>query len=231
MRREAEPELMIRREQVIAYSEGDFSEGENKFIKFINHYLKKNKIKLTSDDLIVDLGCGPGNITEKLSLKWPKTNILGIDGSEEMILKAENNKNKNNSIGALTNLNYLCADIKKIKLQDLTPHKNISLLVSNSLIHHITHVDEFFEFIKNLSTKNTINFHKDLIRPNDEKKAIELKVKCAEEFSKILADDFYASLKASYTKIELKTKILEKNLSSLDLIEEDNKYLIVYGKV
>ena len=231
MRRVAEPELMIRREQVIAYSEGDFSEGEKNFIKFINNYLKKNKVKLTSDDLIVDLGCGPGNITEKLSLRWPYANILGIDGSDEMILQAENNKIKNKSIGALTNLNYLCADIKKLKLKDLTPYKNIRLLVSNSLIHHITHVDEFFEFIKTLSTKDTINFHKDLIRPKNEKRAIELKVKCAEEFSNILADDFYASLKASYTKIELKTKILEKNLSSLDLIEDDNKYLIVYGKV
>ncbi len=230
MKRKAEPELMKRREQVIAYSEGDFNEGENNFIKFINNYLKNNRIKLSNKDLIVDLGCGPGNITEKLSINWPHVNVLGIDGSEEMILKAKSNKNKKELFRASNNLNYLCADVKKITLKDISA-KKVSLLVSNSLIHHINHLDQFFEFLLTLSTKETINFHKDLIRPNDKKTAIQLKAKCLNEFSSILADDFYASLLASYTREELKNKVIEKKLFNMDVIQENNKYLILYGKV
>ena len=114
MERRAEPELMNTKDQVDSYSEADFSKGEIKFIRFIKNYLKKNNIHLTHNDLIVDLGCGPGNISERLSKEWPNTSVLGIDGSKEMIHKAKIRKNEQEK--PLNNLNYLCEDIKKICL-------------------------------------------------------------------------------------------------------------------
>ena len=92
MERIPEPELMKKKEQVISYDEADFSEGEVNLINQINHYLLKKNIFFNEKDLIVDLGCGPGNISEKLALKWPNTEVVGIDGSKEMILRAEYNK-------------------------------------------------------------------------------------------------------------------------------------------
>ena len=77
----------------------------------------------------------------------------------------------------------------------------------------------------------TINFHKDLKRPSDEKTALELKVKCAEKYNDILTNDYYASLKASYTSRELKNFIFKRKLSSLEVFEEGDQYLVIYGKV
>ena len=91
MERVPEPELMEKKEQVISYDEADFSEGEVNLINQINQYLLKKNISLGKKDLIVDLGCGPGNISEKLAIKWPNTEVVGIDGSKEMILRAEYN--------------------------------------------------------------------------------------------------------------------------------------------
>ena len=34
---------------------------------------------------IIDIGCGPGNSTQILSLRWPKSTITGIDNSRAMI--------------------------------------------------------------------------------------------------------------------------------------------------
>ena len=229
MDRRAEPELMNTKDQVDSYSEADFSEGEIKFVQFIKNYLKKNDINLTSNDLIVDLGCGPGNISEKLSLEWPNINVIGIDGSKEMIKKAESRKNSQEK--SLSKLIYLCEDIKTLKLNEITDQKKITLLVSNSLIHHITNINEFFKSIISLSTKETLNFHKDLVRPLDEKSAMKLKAECASKYSETLTRDYYASLKASYRADELKYIISEKNLTQLDVIEEDKKYLILYGNV
>ena len=93
MERVPEPELMVEKEQVISYDEADFSEGEVNLIKQINYYLLRKNISLSEKDLIVDLGCGPGNISEKLAINWPNTEVLGINGSKEMILRAEYNKN------------------------------------------------------------------------------------------------------------------------------------------
>ena len=231
MERTVEPELMESEDQVISYAKADFSEGENNLINQINYYLVKNNINLNKQELIVDLGCGPGNISEKLSIKWPNAMVIGIDGSKEMIRIAESNKNKSSSRNRLKNLSYICADIKSFEASEVFLEKNISLLVSNSLIHHITHLDDFFNCIKRLSSCLTINFHKDLKRPNDEKYALELKEKCAAKYDDILTNDYYSSLKASYTLKELQNFIFENKLSSLEVFEEGDQYLVIYGKV
>ncbi len=231
MERTVEPELMEKEDQVISYAKADFSEGENNLIKQINYYFMKNNIHFNEKELIVDLGCGPGNISEKLSMKWPKAYVVGIDGSKEMIRVAELNKKNSLNRSRLKNLRYICADIKSLKLSDISYGKNISLLVSNSLIHHITYLDNFFNCIERLSSNLTINFHKDLKRPNDEKSALYLKEKCGEKYNDILTNDYYASLKASYTSKELKDFIFKNKLSSLEVFEEGDQYLVIYGKV
>ena len=230
MERIPEPELMEKKEQVISYDEADFSEGEFNLINQINHYLLKRNISLGEKDLIVDLGCGPGNISEKLAIKWPNTTVVGIDGSKEMILRAEYNNSIYNQ-KKLKNLRYICSDIKDIKSNNFLLKKNISLLVSNSLIHHITNLEDFFNTIRSLSSNITVNFHKDLKRPLDEKSALELKAQCSTKYNEILTNDYYASLRASYTFKELKSFTLENDLSSLDVFEEGDNYLIVYGNV
>ena len=105
------------------------------------------------------------------------------------------------------------------------------MLVSNSLIHHITNLQDFFNTIRSLSSNITINFHQDLKRPLDEKTALELKAQCATKYNEILTNDYYASLRASYTFKELKNFTLKNDLTSLDVFEEGDNYLIVYGNV
>ena len=231
MDRKPEPELMNKKSQVKAYCAADFSLGEINLIKFISDYLEINNINLSRNDLIVDLGCGPGNISEKLSERWPEVNVLGIDGSQEMIKEAESRILKSKIINKYRNLKYICSDIREINSHEILSKKEITLLVSNSFIHHIIDLDNFFKFIINLSSVETINFHKDLIRPKDEETALKLKDKCSQKYSIILTNDYYASLKASYRKNEIREKILELNLNSMNVFEESEEYLIVYGKV
>lgn len=38
--------------------------------------------------MVLDFGCGPGNLTETLAARWPRARILGVDSSPEMIEKA-----------------------------------------------------------------------------------------------------------------------------------------------
>ena len=82
-----------------------------------------------------------------------------------------------------------------------------------------------------MSSNITVNFHKDLKRPLDEKSALELKTQCLTKYDEILTNDYYASLRASYSFKELKTFTVDNDLSSLDVFEEGDNYLIVYGNV
>ena len=61
--------------------------------------------------------------------------------------------------------------------------------------------------------------------------ALYLKEKCREKYNEILTNDYYSSLKASYTSKELKDFIFENKLSSLEVFEEGDQYLVIYGKV
>lgn len=46
------------------------------------------QVSCTSPRLIVDLGCGAGNLTRTLADRWPEARVLGVDSSAEMLAKA-----------------------------------------------------------------------------------------------------------------------------------------------
>ena len=46
------------------------------------------RIDADSPRTVVDLGCGPGNLTGLLAQRWPDAELIGLDSSPEMIAKA-----------------------------------------------------------------------------------------------------------------------------------------------
>jgi trans-aconitate 2-methyltransferase len=46
------------------------------------------RVTLKAPQMLVDLGCGPGNSTELLAERWPEAEILGVDNSEAMLESA-----------------------------------------------------------------------------------------------------------------------------------------------
>lgn len=46
------------------------------------------RVPLAAPRTIVDLGCGPGNSTEMLALRWPEAEVTGVDSSPAMLQQA-----------------------------------------------------------------------------------------------------------------------------------------------
>jgi trans-aconitate 2-methyltransferase len=46
------------------------------------------RVPVTAPDRVVDLGCGPGNLTTMLAARWPAARVTGVDHSETMIAQA-----------------------------------------------------------------------------------------------------------------------------------------------
>lgn len=60
------------------------------YLKFADHRLRPAldllaRIPAESPETVIDLGCGPGNITEWLQRRWPGARITGVDSSSEML--------------------------------------------------------------------------------------------------------------------------------------------------
>jgi len=47
-----------------------------------------HRIDAAAPEHVVDLGCGPGNLTALLAARWPEADVLGVDSSPEMIERA-----------------------------------------------------------------------------------------------------------------------------------------------
>ena len=46
------------------------------------------RVGATAPARVVDLGCGPGNLTALLAERWPAADVLGVDSSAEMVERA-----------------------------------------------------------------------------------------------------------------------------------------------
>ena len=66
------------------------------------------RVNAEAPGLVVDLGCGPGNLTAMLAERWPQAQVLGVDNSPEMIAAA----NAGISADGGGRLSFTLADIR-----------------------------------------------------------------------------------------------------------------------
>ncbi len=225
MKRTPEPELMEIPSQVKAYAEADFSRSDSMIVKGLEEYLNKGGKSLNENDLILDVACGPGNISERIARNWPFVKVVGIDGSKEMLNQAEKNLCKSFS----KNLSYELIEINLIATGEKHFPIKADVLVSNSALHHFHDPYRFWNALKKLGKKKCIHIHRDLIRPSSREKAIELKEKHLSNSPEILKNDFYASLNASFTVEEVNQQLVNSGLSQLEVFKVDELYFEIIG--
>ncbi|MDQ6740422.1 MAG: methyltransferase domain-containing protein, partial [Actinomycetota bacterium] len=77
---------------------------------------------------VVDLGCGPGNLTAALARRWPGAQVLGLDSSPQMIKAAQT------ALDAPTpgNLSFALADIA-----GWMPEPDTDVVVSNAALQWV----------------------------------------------------------------------------------------------
>lgn len=82
------------------------------------------RIGATAPNHVVDLGCGPGQLTASLAERWPQAFIEGIDSSPEMIERAE----------------LHASDKVLFRLRDLVtwrPDEPVDVLISNATLQWV----------------------------------------------------------------------------------------------
>lgn len=77
------------------------------------------RVPLASPELIVDLGCGPGNSTAVIAERYPNASLSGIDSSPDMIRKAKE---------TLPNVHFEVSDLEAYRIDG-----KADLLFSNAV--------------------------------------------------------------------------------------------------
>jgi trans-aconitate 2-methyltransferase len=82
--------------------------------------------------LVVDLGCGPGQLTAALASRWPGAEVRGVDSSAEMIAAAEQLLGDARGGGELGRLSFARGDVR-----DWRPDRPVDVIVSNALLQWV----------------------------------------------------------------------------------------------
>lgn len=85
--------------------------------------------RIDADDprLVVDLGCGPGNLTATLADRWPSAQVVGLDSSTEMLEQAAGRS------AARANLTFRLEDIAA-----WMPPEETDVVVTNAALQWVT---------------------------------------------------------------------------------------------
>ncbi len=93
------------------------------------------RIGATAPGFVVDLGCGPGQLTAELARRWPQATVLGVDSSAEMIEAATAAGYGGDGFGG--RLSFELGDVR-----DFTPGRPMDVIVSNAVLQWVPgHLD------------------------------------------------------------------------------------------
>jgi trans-aconitate 2-methyltransferase len=87
------------------------------------------RINLDAPQRIVDLGCGPGNVTAILRERWPQAAVTGIDNSPELLENARQ-------------IDGICWELADVATWQ--PDEHYDLIFSNATLHWLDHHDTLF---------------------------------------------------------------------------------------
>ena len=220
MQRRPEPELMEEMEQALAYAGADFAEPHNRVVSLFTE--KFPGLELTGT--VLDIGCGPGDVSARFVRRFPGIRLVGLDGSAAMLTLAERNRAAETAIAE--RITYLHCVLPHSPIPDLA----YQAMVSNSLLHHLHQPEVLWQAVEQLARPGCLIFMVDLRRPADEAEALRLVERYAAGEPAILRRDYYHSLLAAFTVDEVRQQLQEAGLPGLQVEACSDRHLVVWGR-
>ncbi|MFA9460344.1 class I SAM-dependent methyltransferase [Thiohalorhabdus sp. Cl-TMA] len=219
MDRIPEPELMDEPEQARAYADADF-EAVN--AGFVADFQRRFPALADGRPLLLDLGCGPGDIPLRLARALPGARVEAVDGSGAMLALARRAVSGAPEESRIT--------LVERTLQALEPRSEaIHAVVSNSLLHHLHHGPDLWEAIKRVAGPGAAVYVMDLRRPESRERAAEIVAEYAAGEPEQLRTDFHNSLLAAFTPEEVRTQLQAAGLDGLEVEAVSDRHLLVAG--
>lgn len=221
MKRIPEEELMSDSEQARAYAAADFEEPHSHVIRLFQQRFGTQVPGCS----VLDLGCGPGDITFRFARAYPHCIIHGVDGSEAMLSLARKALAKASDMhGRILFLQGLLPEIE-------LPLPKYDIVISNSLLHHLPDPQVLWETVKFFAGPGAPVFIMDLKRPDSLGEVQRLTEIHARGEPEILQRDFYNSLCAAFEPGEIKKQLQAAGLDHFTVASVSDRHVIVTGQM
>lgn len=221
MDRVLEPELMDDEAQARAYAEADFEEPNARFAAMCAGFISE----LEHGAAVLDLGCGPGDITLRIAAANPGVEVHGLDGSAAMLAFGES------ALVADPRLRGQVRFIHGLVPDASLPRARYEAVVSNSLLHHLHDPAGLWRMIRACGATGAPVLVMDLMRPASEEAAKALVEQYAANEPEVLRRDFYHSLLAAFEPGEVREQLALAGLGQLLVHEASDRHLVVRGRL
>jgi 2-polyprenyl-3-methyl-5-hydroxy-6-metoxy-1,4-benzoquinol methylase len=219
MQRIPETELMDDFEQARAYALADFSEPHNHFIE-----LFREKFPDEVTGVVLEPGCGTGDITQRFAEAFPACRIHALDGAEQMLMFA---RQRIDFAMLHEQIRIFCRTLPVEKM----PLEKYDVVISNSLLHHLSEPQVLWQAVKQFTRPGSAVFIMDLMRCESSAVATQMVQQYAANEPELLQQDFYNSLHAAFTPDEVREQLREAELDTLKVEVSSDRHLIVYGTI
>jgi ubiquinone/menaquinone biosynthesis C-methylase UbiE len=220
MQRIPEPELMNDPEQAAAYARADFSEPHQNFVRLFAAAFPE----LHPQGLVLDLGCGPADVTIRFAAAYPACSIHGVDAAENMLQLGQT---MIQDAALQDRIRLILGRFPDVHL----PAESYELLVSNSLLHHLADPLVLWQSIKRWGRPSAPVFVMDLIRPDSAEQTTRLTRLYASGAPEVLRRDFENSLRAAYSLEEVEKQLHAAGLPDWTIRRATDRHLVVYGRL
>ncbi len=218
MKRRPEPELMDSPAQVAAYAAADFAEAHDRFVA-----LFRARFPDFDSGRVLDLGCGPGDITRRFATAYPRAAIVAVDGGPNMLAEAARRNRTHPAGGRITLRRCLLP-------RDPLPPGPWAALISNSLLHHLHDPQVLWRAVTEAAGPGTRVCIMDLRRPPDDEAVAQLVAQYAADAPPVLRADFRASLRAAFEPAEVEAQLAAAGLDWLGVEVVSDRHLLVSGR-
>lgn len=230
MQRRPEPELMDEAQQALAYAEADFSRTDQALVE---HILQRLQVSSLSVERVVDLGCGPGNISFPLAEALPSVPLLAIDGAAAMLAPALRRQQADPDRWPRLRFLQACLPLEDGVVSGLAlPFQPpFQLLISNSLLHHLHHPEVLWSTVRQLGAPGSLVVVRDLRRPDSPAALEALVARHVSAAPPVLQRDYRASLQAAFRPEEVEEQLRQAGLNCLRVQAVADRYLDVTGQL
>jgi len=216
LKRTPEAELMDAPEQARAYAEADFSDANSLFVE---HFLAAFA-DLAQTGHLLDLGCGPADISVRLADALPGWQVTGIDAGPNML-----------GLGRVRVAEAGLDERVELRLVRVPGSCGgpYDALVSNSLLHHLPQPRDLWQAVRASAKPGAAIQVMDLRRPATSADVEALVEAYADDAPEVLRQDFRNSLHAAYTTGEIAAQLDAADLAGLAVTTPSDRHLLVHG--
>jgi SAM-dependent methyltransferase len=219
MQRVTEPELMDDPAQAAAYAAADFAEAHARIVAGFGDCFPGVGIA----GQVLDLGCGPGDISFRFAASHPASTVIGVDGSAAMIVLARQRRRREPSLAR--RVQFIEGRLPGTPI----PAGPYAAIISNSLLHHLHRPAVLWETVTACANAGTRIYIVDLFRPRTTDEARRLVDTYAAGEPDILCRDFYHSLCAAFEPAEVEDQLAAAGLGGLSVSVISDRHLVVHG--